>query len=107
MENQEIEFQAKMYAYAINSATKEYGFKKDEGWKLNLANAAEKLEIEQKYYPTVSTQIDSKSLLQLSELVKTVLNETPIFAKDPIHTFGAQHSDSEFIVAYNPIRVHR
>ncbi|MCZ4221774.1 hypothetical protein [Pedobacter rhodius] len=107
MENQEIEFQAKMYAFALNSATKEHGFKKDEGWKLNLANAAEKLEIEQKYYPTVSTQIASDSLHKLSELVKIVLNRTPAFANEPINTFGAQHADSEYIVAYNPTRVHR
>jgi len=107
MDNQEIEFQAKMYAYAINSATKEHGFKKDEGWKVNVANAAEKLELEQKYYPTVSTQITSDSLHKLSELVKIVLNRTPAFAADPIQGFGVQHPDSEFIIAYNPIRVHR
>lgn len=66
MKNQEIEFQAKMYAYALNSATKEHGFKKDEGWKVTLANEQEKAEIEQKYYPTVSTQITAGSLLKLS-----------------------------------------
>jgi len=96
-----------MYAYALNSATKEHGFKKDESWKLTLANEQEKAEIEQKYYPTVSTQITSDSLLKLSELVKDVLNHTPAFANDPINTFGAQHTDSEYIIAYNPVRVHR
>jgi len=107
MKDQEIEFQAKMYAYAINSATKEHGFKKDEGWKVTLANEQEKAEIEQKYYPIVSTQITAGSLLKLSEFVKDILNLTPVFANDPINTFGVQHSDSEYIIAYNPIRVHR
>lgn len=107
MENQTIEFQAKMYAYALNSATKEHGFKKDEKWTLTLANAEEKAEIEQKYYPTVSTQIEAASLLKLSEFVKIVLNSTPAFAAEPLNDLGAQHNNSEYIIAYNSIRVHR
>ena len=107
MENQTIEFQAKMYAFALNSATKEHGFKKDENWKLTMANAEEKAEIEQKYYPTVSTQIEAASLHKLSEMVKVVLNRTSAFATEPINDLGVKHNDSEYIIAYNPIRVHR
>jgi len=107
MENQTIEFQAKMYAFALNSATKEHGFKKDENWKLTIANAQEKAEIEQKYYPTVSTQIEAAFLTKLSEMVKVVLNRTPAFAAEPINDLGIKHDNSEYIIAYNPIRVHR
>ncbi len=96
-----------MYAFALNSATKEHGFKKDENWKLTIANAQEKAEIEQKYYPTVSTQIEAAFLTKLSEMVKVVLNRTPAFAAEPINDLGIKHDNSEYIIAYNPIRVHR
>jgi hypothetical protein len=107
MENQTIEFQAKMYAYALNSATKEHGFKADEGWKFSLATEAEKAELEHKYYPTVSTQISSEHILKLSELVKVVLNRTPAFAKEPLNVIDGDQQHAEYIIAYNPIRVHR
>lgn len=68
---QSVEMQAKVYVFDLNNCAREFGFKPNEVWEINLATQAEKLAIEKNYYPTIVTKVLPDAITKLFGLVKT------------------------------------
>jgi hypothetical protein len=71
--NQNIEFQAKEYAYELSNLARENDFKPGESWELSMATAAEKSAIEKNYYSTGFAKVSPEILNELLMLVKLEL----------------------------------
>ncbi len=106
MTNQTVEMQAKVYVYDLNNCAKEFGFKADEGWDLNLATVEEKTAIEKDYYPTVSAKVLPEILSELFGLVKAKLTAAKSIIDKKLDTDVSSDSPLQYLVAYNPKR-HR
>lgn len=106
MANQSVEFQAKMYVYDLNNCAKEFGFKPDENWELSLASASEAIDIEKRYYPTITTKVLPEILNELLRVVKGKLIEAKAgFDRKLDGGSSASGRDLQYLVAYNPKRV--
>ncbi len=106
MTNQTVEMQAKVYVYDLNNCAKEFGFKTDEGWDLNLATLAEKTAIEKDYYPTISTKVLPEILSELFGLVKAKLTVAKSIIDKKSDTETTSGKLLQYLVAFNPKR-HR
>jgi len=51
------------------------GFKADEHWQVSLATAAEKVEIENKYNPTLSAKVLPEVLSEMFHIIKATLHQ--------------------------------
>ena len=100
MTNPTVELQAKMYVFDLGNCAKEFWFKDTEDWDLCLASSEQKLELERKYYPTISKRGLPEALIQLHSLVKTrLLKVNPHFLKTgPSEEMSAA---PEFLIAFN------
>ncbi|MBC8052635.1 MAG: hypothetical protein H7Y13_06185 [Sphingobacteriaceae bacterium] len=100
MINQTVELQAKMYVFDLGNCAKEFWFKDDEDWDLCLASGEQKLELEKKYYPTISKKGIPETLILLHGLVKNrLLKVNPLFLK-PGHS-EEMSAAPEFLIAFN------
>jgi hypothetical protein len=106
MINETIEREAMMYVYDLNNCASENGFKTDEAWEFSLATDQEKVELEKKYFPTISTKVLPEFLSELFHQVKAKL----VHAKYNGERAG-QHNVTEsglqYLIAYNPARLRR
>jgi len=106
MANKLTEFQAKVYVYDLNNCAKEFGFKEDEGWELNLATTDEKTALEKKYYPTISTKVLPEILIELFGLVREKLVQATSNIHNKLDTSNPSNHNMQYLVAFNPKR-HR
>lgn len=106
MDDQKIAFQAKLYVYDLNNCAREFGFKDDEGWELNLVSNEERTSLQKRYHPMVSTKVVPEVLAELFNEVKSQLVQAKsnIQNKLDVERLGVQ--DLEYLVAFNPKR-HR
>src|SRR5476651_2280664 len=106
MANQGVEMQAKMYVYDLNNCAREFGFKPDEGWELNVATSDEKTAIERRYYPTIATKVLPEILSELFGVVKDKLVQVKSDIRNTLDTGGkSNNAELQYLVAFNPKRV--
>ncbi|MDF3079340.1 MAG: hypothetical protein K0S09_3229 [Sphingobacteriaceae bacterium] len=97
-----IEQQANMYLFELNSCAREYWFKPDEGWELSLATNEERQAIERKYKPTHTTTGLPETLLQMHGMVKAQLVQ-PGFYNNSGLTVNTK--ELKCLIAFNPDRL--
>jgi hypothetical protein len=95
--------QSRIYVYELDNCAREFGFKDDEGWKLNIVSGAEKAAIEKQYHPVVSIKALLEILSVLFNLVKDALSQV----KSNITTNPENLSmhGLQYLIAYNPQRI--
>lgn len=98
-----IEKQANMYVFELNSCAKEHWFKPAEGWELSLATDEERNAIEKKYKPTHATTGLPETLLQLHGLVKSRLVQSGFNNNSGM--INNATTDLKYLIAYNPERL--
>lgn len=105
MINKAVEMQAKMYVYDLNNCAREFGFKVDEGWELNVATSAERAAIEKKYHPTITAKVLPEILSELFGAVKDRLEQVKADIRNNLNPNNANNSELQYLVAFNPKRI--
>lgn len=92
-----------MYVYDLNNCANEFGFTADEGWELNAVSDVRRIEIEKKYYPTVSVKVLPEMLGEFFRLVK---DRSAQLKTGIINSVQAANTDRDlcYLVAFNPKR---
>ncbi|RDC57328.1 hypothetical protein DU508_09175 [Pedobacter chinensis] len=106
MQNENIALQAKVFLYHLNNSNSENGFRPEESWKFSLVNEEGKTAIERDYYPTVSTRVDPKVLLDFSNSVILHLKSAQPKLTVDNPKIEAQ-AESEYFIAYSLTRARR
>jgi hypothetical protein len=104
MVNKNVEMQASVYVYDLNNTAREFGFKIDEGWELNIATQDEKTDIEKRYHPTITTKVLPEIISEMFGLVKDKLIQVKSEIRNNINTTVRPDSNLEYLVAFNPKR---
>lgn len=104
MSNKALEMQATIYVYDLNNTAREFGFKGDEGWELNVATLEEKVVIEKRYHPTIATKVMPEILSAMFGLVKSKLTQTAANISNNLQMGTVQNPELQYLVAFNPKR---
>jgi len=104
MDNQKVAFQAKLYVYDLNNCAREFGFKDDEGWELNLVSTEDKATLQKKYYPVVTTKVVPEVLAELFNEVKAQLVQAKSNIQNKLDVDRLSVHDLQYLVAFNPKR---
>jgi len=96
-ENKVTNYQAMVYVYDLSNCAKEFGFKNDEVWELNVVSDTGRKEIEKMYHPTVSIKVLPEMLSELFKIVKQHSEGIINF----IEGVNSPSRDLEYLVAYN------
>jgi len=102
--NKAVEMQASIYVYDLNSTAREFGFKPDEGWELNVATQDEKIFIEKRYHPTIAAKVLPEILSEMFGLVKDKLIQVKSEIRNNLQTGGTNNTELQYLVAFNPKR---
>ncbi|WP_316784187.1 hypothetical protein [Pedobacter frigiditerrae] len=106
MKTNNIAFMATEYLFHLSNANDENGIMPSENWKLEKVSLEQKLAIEHDYYPTVSVEVDKKSMDDFADAVLSRINTKypKIHIKEQVieSQLGADH-----FIAYSPSRVRR
>jgi hypothetical protein len=104
MDSQKLAYQAKLYVYDLNNCAREFGFKDDEGWELNLVSGEEKASLQKRYYPMVSTKVVPEVLAELFNEVKSQLVQAKSNIQNKLDIDRLSVHDLQYLVAFNPKR---
>jgi len=104
MANATVELQAKMYVYDLNNTAREFGFKPDEGWELNVATKDEMTSIEKRYYPTISAKVLPEILSELFGVVRDKLVQVKSEIRNNLQTGNVNNTELQYLIAFNPKR---
>lgn len=107
MNDQTIEFQAKIYIYDLHNCAREFGFKADEKWEVNMATSQEKADLESKYFPTLSAWVLPEMLAEMMSSVKFKLSQQLAGFEKVIDTSLIRQHHFQYLVAYSPSRLRR
>jgi len=104
MSDQIIEWQARIYVYDLQNCSREFGFKTDEGWEVNMVTREQKADIEKKYFPTLSAKVLPEMLAEMLDSVRIKLRQgmNKVLDTTPL---GQQHC--QYLVAFSPTRMRR
>lgn len=102
--NKAAEMQASIYVYDLNNTAREFGFKPDEGWELNVATQEEMVDIEKRYHPTITTKVLPEIISEMFGLVKDKLIHVKSEIRNNLNTNIRPNSTLQYLVAYNPKR---
>ena len=102
--NKALEMQAAVYVYDLNNTAREFGFKTDEGWELNVATQEEKVFIEKRYHPTIAAKVMPEILPDMFGLVKDRLTHAKSNISNNLQTGNAHNPDQQYLIAFNPKR---
>lgn len=107
MSDQKIEFRSKIYVYDLHNCAREFGFKADENWEVNMVTGQQKAALENKYFPTLSAKIVPEMLAEMLSSVRLKLcRQLAGFEKAiDVSVIRAQHL--QYLVAYCPTRLRR
>ncbi len=103
MNKQTTEFQASVYVFDLNNCAKEFGFKADENWEISMASIEDKLQIEKRYFPTLSVKANPEMLLEMLHSVSFKLAQKTTKA-NVFDVSAIQEQHLQFLVAFNPGR---
>jgi hypothetical protein len=102
--NKALEMQAAVYVYDLNNTAREFGFKLDEGWELNVATQEEMVDIGKRYHPTITTKVLPEILSEMFGLVKDKLIQVKSEIRNNLNTSPRPDSNLQYLVAFNPKR---
>lgn len=104
MSDQTIEFQAKIYVYDLNNCAREFGFKTDEGWEVNMVTSQQKADIEKKYFPTLSARVLPEMMPEMLGSVRFKLSQG---IANVLDTAAVRQQHLQYLVAFSPNRLRR
>lgn len=105
MQNKDVALEAKVFLFHLNNSNDENGIRTDEGWIICQVNEAEKIKIEQDYYPTVSAEVNPSMMNDFSNSVMLNLaNYSKVKLKDGLIQASP---GSTYLTAYSPHRIRR
>lgn len=104
MQNKTIEGETRMYLYDLMNTAKEHGFKGEDHWELSMANDAETTRLQRTYHPTIAQKVYPEILLQVYNLTKMRLNQTPGKEDENMDSRNVIKDELTHIVAFNPKR---
>lgn len=107
MSDQTIESQAKIYVYDLHNCAREFGFKTDEQWEVNMVTSQEKADLENRYLPTLSAKILPEMLAGMLSTVKFKLNQQLAAVEKALDVSLVRQQHLQYLVAYNPKRPRR
>jgi len=107
MNDQTVEFQAKIYVYDLKNCAREFGFKADESWKVSMASSEEKAAIENLYFPTLSATVLPEMLAEMHHSVKYKLTRQLAGVEKALDTAAIRTRHLKYLVAYSPNRLRR
>lgn len=102
--NKAAEMQASIYVYDLNNTAREFGFKPDEDWELNVATQEEMVDIEKRYHPTITTKVLPEIISEMFGLVKDKLIHVKSEIRNNLNTNIRPDSTLQYLIAYNPKR---
>ncbi|GAB3930320.1 hypothetical protein [Mucilaginibacter myungsuensis] len=104
MAAQDTQMQARIYVYDLNNTAKEFGFKTDEGWELNVATQEEKTTIEKRFHPTISIKVKPEASAEIFGLVKGGLSQSASNIPNNQEVAKRNTDEQQYLVAFNPKR---
>jgi hypothetical protein len=107
MNDQTVEFQARIYVYDLKNCAREFGFKADENWEVSIASSAEKAAIEQRYFPTQSASMLPEMLAEMLSSVKFKLSQNLAGPEKALDTDIIRKKHLQYLVAFSPNRLRR
>lgn len=107
MKEQTVEFQARIYVYDLTNCAREFGFRADERWEIGMASSKEKAAIQQRYFPTQSTDVLPEMLAEMMRSVKFKLNQTLTGVETALDTEAIRKQHLQYLVAYSLNRLRR
>ncbi|MCQ6959292.1 hypothetical protein [Mucilaginibacter aquariorum] len=107
MNDQTIEFQAKIYVFDLNNCAREFGFKSEEHWVIQAVNKEEKSVLEMRYFPTISAKVLPDMLAEMLASVKFKLSQQLAGAEKKLDAAFILQQQLRFLIAYNPARPTR
>jgi hypothetical protein len=99
-----IKVQTLTYVYDLNNEAKEHGFRDDEKWELTLATETDKAQIQKDYYPSVTSNASSDTLLQVFQSVKLAMHIPLSKEEQQMDSQSIVNSNLKYIIAFNPKR---
>jgi hypothetical protein len=107
MNDQTVEFQAKVYVYDLNNCAREFGFKADEIWEVDMASSHDKADIEKKYFPTLSAKVLPEMLAEMMSSVKFKLSQRLAGIEKNTDATHIRQQELQYLIAYSPNRLRR
>jgi len=107
MNDQTIEYEAKIYVYDLHNCAREFGFGADEKWEVNMVTEREKTELVRKYFPTLSVKVLPEMLTEMLTSVKSKLSQRLAGFEKALDTSIIGQHHYQYLVAYNPVRLRR
>jgi hypothetical protein len=107
MNDQTIEFQAKIYVYDLKNCAREFGSKEGENWEVSMASIEEKAAIENRYFPTLSASILPEMLAEVLHSVRLKLTQPLAGIEKALSLVTIRQRELQYLVAYSPNRIRR
>lgn len=104
MDNQVLESQAKKYANELNTFAYEYGFTSEESWCLVPTNEAKKIEIEKKFYPTLSIPVQPELSGEFRNMVLSKIKHIKNDGQEETPVAVSGSKNALYLTAYNSNR---
>lgn len=104
MDKQALETKAKKYANELNTFAFEYGFTSEEGWCLVPTSETKKVEIEKKFYPTLSVAIQLDFASEFQSLALSKMKHLEKGTEEKIALESPINKNVLYLTAYNPNR---
>ncbi len=105
MKDQTVEFHANLYVYDLNNCAREFGFKADETWEVDMASGSDKADLEKKYFPILSAKVLPEMIVEMMSSVKFKLSQQLTGLGKNIDIKGILQQELQYLVAYSPNRL--
>lgn len=97
--------QARGYIYELDNCVREFGFKADEGWKLNVVSNTEKEAIEKQYHPVIAVMALLETLAELFNFVKDALTQIKSNITNSMNPERLSACGLQYLIVYSPKRI--
>lgn len=104
MQEQTIENQTRIFLFDLMNTAKEFGFKADDNWQLNMVTDAERTKIQKDYYPTIATKLLPETLLPVFQSIKSQLKQSLNSEEELLDNRSILTNNFKHLVAFIPTR---
>ena len=104
MNNQTIEFQARIYVYDLKNYARELGFREGDSWEVKMATDQQKKDIEKKHFPTLSAKVLPE---MLGEMLSSVIYKLRQRVEKVPDIASIRQQDFQHLVAFSFNRLRR